>query len=297
MSFFQKKIIIRLQGGLGNQLYCYAAARALSLNTNKELLIDARPIKGEGPNRQYDLSVFDIKEKHVSGLTSWITGWVASVRLGKLFKVLFPLAWNFKIIRDKEEGFDASLSNPYRGTIILQGYWQSFKYFDNEDKILKKELTIKNEPDAINKNWIAELHEEESVALHVRRGDYVNNPTANAIHGTCTPEYYEKAIKLIFEKVENPSFYIFTDDPEWAENNISISAPTKVIKHNLGKSDYEDLRLMSHCKHFIIANSSFSWWGAWLSNNSSKIIIAPSKWFSIDSIPSDDRIPASWIRL
>ncbi len=297
MSFFQKKIIIRLQGGLGNQLYCYATARALSLKTNKELLIDARPIKGEGPNRQYDLSVFNIKEKHVSGLTCWITRWVASVRLGKLFKVLFPLAWNFKIIRDKEEGFDASLSNPYGGTIILQGYWQSFKYFDNEDKILKKELTIKNEPDAINKNWIAELHKEESVALHVRRGDYVNNPTANAIHGTCTPEYYNNAIKLILEKVNNPSFYIFTDDPEWAENNISIPSPTKVIKHNLGKNDYEDLRLMFHCKHFIIANSSFSWWGAWLSNNPSKIVIAPSKWFSIDSIPSEDRIPSSWLRL
>ncbi len=297
MGLFKNKIIIRLQGGLGNQLYCYATARALSLKTNKELLIDARPIKGEGPNRHYDLSVFNIKEQHVSGLTSWITRWVSSVRLGKLFKILFPLAWGYKMIRDKEQGFDANLFNPHSGTIVLQGYWQSFKYFEDIEVSLKKEFNFKVEPDEINKKLIDVLQNEESVALHVRRGDYISNPTANAIHGTCTPEYYENAIAMILERVNNPIFYIFTDDPEWAELNLSIPAPTKVIKHNLGQRDYEDLRLITHCKHFIIANSSFSWWGAWISNNPAKIVITPKKWFSMDSFPGEDRIPNNWIRL
>lgn len=297
MAFLQEKIIVRLQGGLGNQLYCYATARALSLKTNKKLLIDARPIKGEGTKRQYDLSVFNIKENHVSGITKWITRWVASVRLGKIFKTGFPLAWNYKMIRDKEKGYDASLLDQYNGNMILQGYWQSFKYFENEEDLLKEEFTVKNPPDAVNKQWIDEIENLESVCLHVRRGDYVSNSAANALHGTCTPEYYQKSINTILQKVNNPIFFVFTDDPVWAENNLSIPAPFKIVKHNLGKNDYEDLRLMSNCKHFIIANSSFSWWGAWLSKNNYKVVIAPKKWFNIDNVPSEDRIPNNWIRL
>lgn len=297
MLFYRNKIIIRLQGGLGNQLYCYATARALSIKTGKKLYIDTRPIKGEGPNRQYDLSVFNIKEQHVKGITRWIIRWVASVRLGKLFKIAFPLAWGYRIYRDKEEGFDSTIFKSYRGSIILQGYWQSFKYFETIGEVLKNEFTIKLAPDDLNKRTIEEIDTSESVALHVRRGDYVHNSAANSIHGTCTVEYYQKAIDYILRQIKNPVFYIFTDDPDWAKVNIQIPAPSIIVKNNLGKNDYEDLRLMTHCKHFIIANSSFSWWGAWLANNPNKIVVAPQKWFQIDRTPGQDRIPNNWIRI
>jgi hypothetical protein len=292
-----KSIIIRLQGGLGNQLYEYATARDLSIKTGKKLLIDSRPIAAEGPHRQYELSVFNIKEHHVSGLTKWITRWVASARLGKLFKICFPLAWGYKLIRDKEIGFESRILDDNWGSIVLQGYWQSFKYFEDIEDIIRKDFTFKLPPDSINMNFINELEINNSVAIHVRRGDYVEVPFFSKNLGTCTMEYYNAAIQLIMKSISNPHFYIFTDDPDWAEKNLKLPAPAKAIRHNLGKSDFEDLRLLTHCKHFIIANSSFSWWGAWLSVNPNKMVIAPKKWFNIDKTVTEDRIPSNWIKL
>jgi hypothetical protein len=148
-----------------------------------------------------------------------------------------------------------------------------------------------------NARMIEEIQDVQSVAVHVRRGDYITNPNNFASLGLCPLEYYEDANDFIEQHVKNPHFFIFTDDPEWAREHMKFSGPTKVVDHNLGKADYEDLRLMTHCRHFIIANSSFSWWGAWLASNPDKIVIAPKTWFMTDSFPPEDRIPGGWIRL
>ena len=290
-------ITTRLQGGLGNQLFQYAVGRAISIRFGRELLLDARLIQREAPARHYDLGVFKIREQHVAGLPCWCVRWLCSIRFGRLFKVLCPLAWNYRLLQDRESGFDASVFEPHAGPLVLQGYWQSYKYFQEHRELLQREFELKTEPDALNQTMLNEIESGNSVAVHVRRGDYVSSALANSIHGTCGPEYYSTAAALLGRKVSEPRFYVFTDDPAWARQNLALPGPMRFVDHNLGKRDCEDLRLMSRCKHFIIANSSFSWWGAWLAQNRGKVVMAPARWFVQDHYPPEDRIPADWIRL
>lgn len=293
-----RKLLVRLQGGLGNQLYQYATAKAIANLQNRELIIDPRPIFAEAPARHYDLGEFKLESENFgTPFQRWMVRWLASVRLGRVFKMFNPYAWNFKMIRDAENGFDESLLKQNSGNLIIQGYWQSFKYFEDIRPILIQEFEVKSRPDSINQKYLNRINSVNSVCIHVRRGDYVNNPTANKIHGVCDLDYYYKGMKYINSKVHNPNYFVFTDDPEWVENNFQTKYKLKIVKHNLGKKDFEDLRLMTNCKHFIIANSSYSWWGAWLSNNQDKIVIAPKKWFNLDNFPAEDRIPREWVRL
>jgi hypothetical protein len=247
--------------------------------------------------RNYELGVFNIQEEHVDLLTQWLTRWAASYSAGKLFRIVCPLAWNYTIIRDREAGFDPPLLDTVTDVLVIEGYWQSFKYFDPYQDIIRSELTFRKAPSEKNRRIIDEIESVEAIAVHVRRGDYVTNTNNNASLGTCSLEYYRKADTYIGRHVKKPHYYIFTDDAEWARDNLTFFlGPTRVVDHNSGKADSEDFRLMTHCKHFIIANSSFSWWGAWLAPHSEKIIIAPKEWFTVDNFPPEDRIPESWLR-
>jgi hypothetical protein len=289
-------IIIRMAGGLGNQLYLYAFGRSLSLQSGRSLLLETRNTSRD-EFRNYELSVFNIIDQHVDLVTQWCTRWAASYSSGKLFRTLCPMAWDYKILRDKNAGFDSSVFNLEMGTLVIEGYWQSFKYFELYQDIIRADLTFKREPTEKNARMIEEIDGVQSVAVHVRRGDYITNPNNNASLGTCSLEYYRKASDYIEQHVEEPHFFIFTDDPGWAKENLTFPGPTRIVDHKLGKADYEDFRLMTHCKHFIIANSSFSWWGAWLANYPEKTVIAPMNWFTIETYPPEDRIPGEWIRL
>lgn len=289
-------IIIRVAGGLGNQLYQYAFGRSLSLRSGRRLLLETRNIMRDS-FRKYELHLLNIKEKFPDQFTSWCVRWATSESSGKWFQALFPPARNYRIIRDKEKGYDASVFNLKDGTLVFEGYWQSFRYFEPDQDIIKSELTFKTEPSRQNARMLDEIGKVQSVAVHVRRGDYVTNHKCKDLHGTLSLSYYQKADNHIRRNVTEPHFYIFTDDPEWANKSLTFSGPTYVVEHNLGKADHEDFRLMTHCKHFVIANSSFSWWGAWLANFSDKIIIAPKKWYQTDNFPHEDRIPSGWIRI
>ncbi len=142
-----------------------------------------------------------------------------------------------------------------------------------------------------------ELSRCNGVSIHIRRGDYVTNTSANDFHGLCSLEYYSAGIEYVLSRVPDATLDVFSDDIEWARLNIRIPAPTIFIDHNQGRSSWEDMRLMSRCQHHIIANSSFSWWGAWLNPSPDKIVIAPSKWFADSSILTDDIVPSTWIRI
>jgi len=289
-------IIIRLAGGLGNQIYLYAFGRSLSLRSGRPLLIETRNLARD-KFRDYELSVFNIKDQHVDLLTAWCTRWAASYSTGKLFRTLCPLTWNYKILRDKNAGFDPSAFDLEAGTIVVEGYWQSFKYFEPYQDIIRNDLTFKIGPSKEGTRMIEDIENVQSIAVHIRRGDYVTNPNNTESLGTCSLEYYRKSSDYIKQNVKEPHFFIFTDDPEWAKEKLTFPGPTRIVDHNLGKADHEDFRLMTHCKHFVIANSSFSWWGAWLAHYSAKTVIAPMSWFKIDNFPPEDRIPSEWIRL
>src|SRR5262245_48269614 len=136
-----------------------------------------------------------------------------------------------------------------------------------------------------------------SVSLHVRRGDYVRDPALNRIHGTCSLEYYADAIDYVAQRVPGARFFVFSDDLRWVEHNLPIRHPVEYVRHNTGQQGHEDIRLMSHCQHHIIANSGFSWWGAWLDPRPEKIVCAPARWFADDRYDTRDVIPASWVKL
>ena len=184
-----------------------------------------------------------------------------------------------------------------KGDIYIEGYWQTEKYFKNIEHTIKKDFTFKTKPDKNNQSLLNQIKNCNAVAIHVRRGDYVKNPVANRILGVCNLDYYNKCINLIIRKINNPHFFIFSDDPKWTINNLNIDFPATYVSHNGSDKGYEDLRLMSNCKHQIIANSSFSWWGAWLNNNPNKVVMAPKKWFNDLSINTEDLIPESWVKI
>lgn len=290
-------IITRLQGGLGNQLYQYATGRALATRLGRALFIDQRTIQPEAPARQYDLGSFNVEENFVDGLNAFCTRWVGSVRLGRLFQMVFPTAKAYRLIRDREEGYDASIFEPHAGPIILHGYWQSFKYFEDIADSLRQEFRFRYAPDRENARMIELIESSASVSLHVRRGDYVSNAAFSEALGACDADYYRRAVARICLEISNPKFFVFSDDPEWAASNLELPGDPVFIRHNLGRSDVEDFRLMTHCKHFIIANSSFSWWGAWLAPHTNKTVIAPARWFNLDKTPPEDRIPLTWLQI
>lgn len=176
----------------------------------------------------------------------------------------------------------------------LAGYWQSEKYFESISGTIRQEFRLKEEFSNFSENILSQILNNNSVSLHVRRGDYATSKKANDTHGTCPVEYYSETAKIIGDSVKDPVFFIFSDDIGWAEENLKINHPINFM--DAGK-DFHDLILMSQCKHNIIANSSFSWWAAWLNGNKNKMVIAPKKWFKISEVNTDDRFPKDWIKI
>lgn len=181
--------------------------------------------------------------------------------------------------------------------VYLCGYWQTEKYFVEIAPILREDLTVKQPLGGSNLGMMEKIKACTAVSLHVRRGDYVADPPTASTHGILPLEYYQAAIGLIRERISAPTFFVFSDEIPWVRENLRVDdAEVVYVDHNSTDTDYEDLRLMSHCQHHIIANSSFSWWGAWLSSYENKIVIAPRKWYAID-LDTRDLVPESWIRL
>jgi len=180
--------------------------------------------------------------------------------------------------------------------IYIEGHWPSEKYFLDIEEIIRQELTLISEMDNYHQNLKKQADSVESVSIHIRRGDYLSNSKVNQIHGICSMNYYYEAINKIADKISDPYFFIFSDDPVWVTEKFKISYPFTVIRGN-NQKDYEDLILMSGCKHHIIANSTFSWWGAWLNPCKDKIVISPAKWYQGADYDTRDLLPASWITI
>ena len=179
---------------------------------------------------------------------------------------------------------------------LVEGYFQSEKYFIDIAEDIRREFAFKTPLVGENRILSESITEQESIGVHIRRGDYLLNPLFR-VHGL---EYYQKAIEQILTVVEKPVFYIFSNDYEWCEKNIRIDYPLHFVNHNSEQQPYFDLYLMSLCKHNIIANSSFSWWAAWLNFNPGKKIIAPSPWVNRSTTfysNIDDIVPDLWSKV
>jgi len=292
-------IIVQLTGGLGNQMFQYALGRVLSIKHNTGLYVDTSTydhISQSDIPRSYELNVFGIPTEIASdqNLSKFGKPNKYNVLLNQYFNLgLDPYPKNY--IKESDHLFQPEVLNS-PDNVYLSGYWQSEKYFiAYRGQIIEDFKSRSADRSSVNTSILKQIKSSNSVSLHVRRSDYVTNPTANVYHGVLDIDYYKKAMKLIDQKIVSPIYFVFSDDPEWVKKNIKSQFPMVYVSHNLGKDAHEDLRFMSLCKHNIIANSSFSWWGAWLNQNPDKIVIAPKKWFNDKSINYKDLIPQGWI--
>lgn len=288
-------IIVKLQGGLGNQMFQYAIGKNIEQhNNNADFKLDITAFKDDH-QRKYALECFNVVQKiatpkEISMFLKYKT------KIGKFWSWYNRLiADKTRYIQERQFNFEPLLLS-LKKSAYLDGYWQTEKYFKDIEEIIRKDFTLKNKPSVEAENWIKKMEKCNSVSIHIRRGDYISNQKTNQFHGTCSLEYYREAISLISQKISAPVFFIFSDDMVWVKNNLKIDYPTSYISDNK-IPDYEEMIIMSNCKHNIIANSTFSWWGAWLNNNPNKTVITPKKWFTAKKMNTVDLIPKSWISI
>jgi hypothetical protein len=293
-----RKLIVRIKGGLGNQLFCYAAARRLALVNDAELVLDT--VTGFARDyqyrRQYALDNFLIPcrkatpQERMEPLERVSRGIVKFMSQKKPFEKRFYL---------EQEGveFDSRLLDlKITGTRYIEGYWQSESYFKDIEPTIRKDLTFVPPKDVLNHNLKEKILSGNAVALHVR---WFDSPGTARAHNVSVM-YYRRAIEYIEQKVCSPHFFLFSDDPGSAFSQLPLSGrQVTVINHNNASAmAYADMWLMTHCRHFITANSTFSWWGAWLASNVDKIVVAPCvKLSGITSWGFRGLIPNDWITL
>lgn len=292
-------IIAELNGGLGNQLFQYANVRSQSLRKATDFFLDVSSFERQRIHNGFELNRIFSQNFPISG----------PLQVRQLFKT--PLNLNlqqliartflkkFQKVYIREPHFEYwSGINEIPNQCYLSGYWQSEKYFLNYEMQIRKDLKFPRFDDDLNCHVENMIRSSPcSVSVHIRRGDYVSNPRAASYHGLCSPQYYQDAFTFFSERGIKINPFIFSDDINWVRSNIRFPGLNPIfIDHNTGDQSFKDMALMSICRHHIIANSSFSWWGAWLSMSNNKIVIAPKKWFD-KNLNTADLIPGSWIRI
>ena len=276
---------VKFLGGMGNQMFQFAFGIAAAKKRNSRLFLDLIACadggdSGTTPKLHFALGCFPIQDYcDVISSPSEVPNNVKEVI---------------------EEGFN--FQNKYfshADDVRFSGYWQSPKYFES---IPRKEL-LEIFSFQISRGEIlrtaSNIEKENSVCIHVIRGDMVKDKRTADCHGSCYLEYFQESIRLLAKELNAPTFFIFSDDPDWCiTNNLLNGFPGMVVSNSLKSfTDAEEMYLMSRCKHFIISNSSFSWWAAYLSENYDKKVIAPEPWFSDLSLDSSDLIPENWRKL
>jgi hypothetical protein len=280
-------IIVRLIGGLGNQLFQYAIARRMSIETRQPFKLDLTAYQAD-PLRAYSLRPFN---------TCQDVATPDEIRRAKPSGFLQRLRYSKRWIRESTPYvYDPDVMQA-RGDVYLEGYWANEAYFKPIESTIRQEFTVTRELEGENLAAARAIASTTSVCLHVRRGDYATDPATERFHGLAPLAYYEQAVGRLTQTVTDPHFFVFSDDPAWVREHLRLTRPATYMTHNGADKDYEDLRLMASCRHHIIANSSFSWWGAWLARSPEQIVIAPAKWLNEPAIDTTGATPPAWIRL
>jgi len=300
-------VITKLVSGLGNQLLQYAIGRQLSLLKEVPLKLDISFFQDQSL-RSFKLEQFNIQAKVASDcdiepfkkdIITYRSLHQQTSFYAKVYRNLEPFVFpKYTKSYFKEATWWILEPEVYKTptNIYIEGYWQHYKYFENLQPEIFEELTLKNPPNQHAKNWLTSIkNSASSVAVHIRRGDYVTDSGANYLMGVLPVSYYNQAISYIKEKVSDPTFYFFSDDLDWVKDHIQTNATTYFVDGNL---DYVDLDLMRHCNHQIIANSTFSWFGAFLNRNLEKIVIAPQQWSPREDVNKNIHLQfPDWIKL
>jgi len=284
-------IVTRIVGGLGNQMFQYAVGRAVSIASAQAFKLDLTEME------RYTLHSLQLDQFNIQ----------AEIALPE--EVPFParkslFGRTINAVRNRRrinQVFEKSLSFnsdilELRSSAYLSGYWQSEKYFSAHADTIRRDFSLKRSLSRERLDTLAKICKSTfPVSVHVRRGDYVTNAVANSIHGTCEPGWYRTAMTTM--TASNPTFFVFSDDPNWARENLPAFEKMYFVEPQADGRDAEDMHLMASCRSHIIANSTFSWWGAWLNPDKAKKVIAPSRWFRTEERNSDDILPSDWYRL
>ena len=289
-------IIVKIHGGLGNQMFQYALGRSIALRHGCAVKLDLSFYEQrnwkETP-RTFQLSFFRTQLMPCSEKER--RQFIVNPTIQKWNKRINRLNINFlsKYYQEKSCRFDENILT-LKDNVYLEGYWQTPQYFEPFSAIIREDFTFREDLNDSNQALYERIVNAESVAVHIRRGDYLTNPMHNVFEIT----YLQKAIQIMVEKLgKNIQLFIFSDDLNWCKVNLNNINPELPEYYCEGGDTKEDLQLMSSCKHFIIANSSFSWWAAWLSGYQNKVVIAPKKWFNDVRKDTTDLLPKDWIQI
>lgn len=277
-------VTVVLRGGLGNQMFQYAAGLNLAAKKRKALLLDTTLLNDRFPRRQitfykFNLDIFDLEPS-----------FTALSRISE--KVPVPGLW---------AGLDIlkiGAARAFGGADLLFGFYQNESYFKESEELVREAFTFKYPLAGEAAEIAGKIQAVNSISLHIRRGDYVNFKNNEKIFGKMDVAYYERAMAYVAERVKNPHFFIFSDDIEWCKKNITSRLPLDyLLPSSAGPNNSFHFRLMSLCRHHVIANSTFSWWAAWLDRNPDKIVIAPRQWQMIPPLDAGGIVPATWVRI
>jgi hypothetical protein len=296
-------VIVTLGGGLGNQLFQYTIGRLLAIKNNTTLKLYISNFKYEN-NRSYKLNYFNIQEAFATEeeVEKLIHVYYSNSLYARIHKKIHQNRPKYKkkyFIESDYWIFEPELVK-ITSDVLLEGFWQHYKYYENIPQEILQELILKEEFKTSLTNSIINSIEQDdsSVSIHIRRGDYVSDPNNLNYFGALPMQYYYDAVNYVNENIQNPKFYIFSDDLNWVKDHFKINAPITFVDIAGGIKDYLELDAMSKCRHNIIANSSFSWWGAFLNKNTDKIIIAPKNWVVKEDINKNIQIHfPGWIKL
>ncbi len=279
-------IIVWVAGGLGNQMFQYAFGRAQSMATSRRLRLDLSFFRSN-KERNYELGSLQIRAKPLGRVSQALVDRFVAPRYERL-KPLFPLK---ELL---EASFDGTLPRSAR-PLYVRGYWQGEPFFRSAADEIRAEFVSRLRPSAKAQRLSSLIDASRSASIHVRRGDHAANQIYQGIHGVLAPHYYQSAVQLVAQQVPHPTFFVFSDDLQWVRANLAL--PSGTVYADAGLSSVEDLLLMSRCQHHVIANSTFSWWAAWLNTSPIKIIVAPRRWYAVDGMEPPGLIPGTWIRL
>lgn len=279
---------------MGNQLFQYAAAKALAVRNKEVVKIDRRYYSHNIPTGfSYELDAFCIPQYFVTDEEIARYTWPNDSLWYRAIRKVYPKYCYFEKSFEYDKGFNTLGSKVY-----LRGFWQSYKYFEDIKDLIRNEFSFKEQVNTCDDHFAKQINESESVCISIRRGDHITNPKIARIFGKCDKVYYDNALRIIEQKHKNLTLFVFSDDIDWCSENLKFKHPIVFVKHSFDTPRYDYyLQLMSMCRHFVIPVSTFPWWGAWLSTNKDKIVIAPKTWFNDPAINTQDLCPPDWIRI
>ena len=289
-------VIVKLISGLGNQLFQYAFGRQMALINNLPLKLDTSFYETQHL-RGYLLNHYNINAQIATkkDIDSVLKPGDPVSKLQRYF------SGNNKYYYKERKwwGYDPTLLSIKRKRAYLDGYWQNYKYYNKIDEQVLSEFTLVDEVELLGyKTYSKILHDESSVSIHIRRGDYITDCEANKTMGVLPMSYYYNAISNVMQNVPNARFYIFSDDLNWAADHLKIDNPVTLVDIANGQKDYLELNMMSKCRHNIIANSTFSWWAGLLNKNSDKIVIGPKDWVATPEVNAGvELLFPEWLKL